>query len=80
MAENIKCAHHDLVDLHKLQPHPRNANVHPKEQIKLLSKLIDFQGQRLPIIVSKRSGFLAAGHGRLEALKLHRQKSRTSKV
>lgn len=48
--------------------HPRNANTHPDRQIELLAKIIDYQGQRAPIVVSKKSGFITKGHGRLEAL------------
>jgi hypothetical protein len=65
----INCEYKELVDVHKLVPHVRNANRHPQKQIDILAKLIDFQGWRLPIIVSKRSGFVVAGHGRLEAAK-----------
>lgn len=64
----IDCAHDELVELHKLIPHPRNANKHPDRQIELLAKIIDYQGQRSPIVVSKRSGFITKGHGRLLAL------------
>jgi DNA modification methylase len=66
---NFQCAHKELVDLHKLQPNPKNPNKHPEKQIKLLAKIIDYQGQRAPIVVSNRSGFITKGHGRLEALK-----------
>jgi hypothetical protein len=52
-----------------LTPHPRNPNTHSREQIERLAKLIEYQGFRHPIIVSKRSGFVVAGHGRLEAAK-----------
>jgi hypothetical protein len=65
----VNCEYSELLDTHKLVPHPRNANKHPERQIDILAKLIDFQGWRLPIIVSKRSGFVVAGHGRLEAAK-----------
>jgi ParB-like chromosome segregation protein Spo0J len=65
----INCAHHELVELHKLQPNPMNPNKHPARQIELLAKIIDYQGQRSPIVVSKRSGFITKGHGRLEAIK-----------
>lgn len=67
---NFKCAYTDTVELHKLVPHPKNPNKHPQDQIERLSKIIDYQGQRAPIVVSKRSGFITKGHGRLEALKL----------
>lgn len=66
---NIKCSHDELVDLIKIIPNPKNPNQHPPEQIDRLAKLIEFQGQRHPIIVSKRSGFVVVGHGRLEAIR-----------
>jgi DNA modification methylase len=34
----------------------------------MLSKIIKYQGQRAPIVVSNRSGFITKGHGRLMAL------------
>lgn len=49
--------------------HPKNPNRHDKEQIERLAKLITYQGWRLPIIVSKQSGYIVSGHGRLEAAK-----------
>lgn len=52
-----------------LKPNPKNRNKHPEDQIKRLMKLIEYQGFRQPIIVSTRSGFVVAGHGRLEAAK-----------
>jgi Fe-S-cluster formation regulator IscX/YfhJ len=64
----INCSHDELVDLHKIIPNPKNPNNHPENQIERLAKLIDYQGQRHPIIVSKRSGFVVAGHGRLAAI------------
>ena len=66
--ESFKCAHTEIVDLHKLQPNPKNPNKHPYRQIELLAKIIDYQGQRAPIVVSNRSGFITKGHGRLMAL------------
>ncbi len=65
----IDCTHDELVEPHKLVPHPKNPNTHSEDQIERLSKIIDYQGQRSPIIVSKQSGFIIAGHGRLEAMK-----------
>lgn len=64
---NIKCAYSDIADTWKLIPHPRNPNRHPPDQIERLAKLIEFQGWRHPIIVSRLSGFVVAGHARLEA-------------
>lgn len=64
----IKCAYSKLEELHKIVPNPKNTNVHPDKQIDLLTKIIDFQGQRSPIVISKRSGFVVKGHGRLLAI------------
>ncbi len=47
--------------------HPRNPNKHPAEQIRMLSNIIQHQGWRNPIVISARSGFVVAGHGRLAA-------------
>lgn len=66
----FNCAYTELVAIDKLVPNPKNPNKHPPEQIKRLAKIIDFQGQRSAIVVSKRSGFITKGHGRLDALKL----------
>lgn len=65
----INCSHDELVDITRLVPHPKNPNKHPKEQIERLAKVIDYQGQRSPIVVSKQTGFVIVGHGRLEAMK-----------
>lgn len=64
----IECAHDALVEPHKLVPHPKNPHKHTPEQIDRLAKIIDFQGQRSPITVSSKSGFIVAGHGRLQAM------------
>ncbi len=64
----IDCAHDSMVELTKLKANPKNPNKHPKRQIELLAKIINYQGQRAPIVVSNRSGFIVKGHGRLEAI------------
>jgi len=69
-SEKIKCEYTELVPLHKLVAHPKNPNEHPDEQIKRLSEIIDYQGMRSPIVVSKMSGFITKGHGRLAALRV----------
>jgi len=52
-----------------IKPNPRNRNIHPKEQIDRLGKLLLYQGWRHPVIISNLSGFIVAGHGRVEAAK-----------
>ena len=66
----VYCSYDKPVDLVDLVEHPSNPNKHGDKQIALLSKIIRNQGWRNPVIVSKRSGFIVAGHGRLAAAKL----------
>lgn len=63
----IYCAHDAMVATSVLEGNPRNPNRHPDEQIRLLAKIIVTQGWRAPITVSKRSGQIVRGHGRLLA-------------
>lgn len=63
----IECAYDALVDTAALIPNPRNPNTHPRRQIELLAKIIQYQGWRNPIVVSNRSGYIIKGHARLEA-------------
>lgn len=64
---DIKCSYAELVDLVALVENPRNPNKHPEKQIEMLAKIIQHTGFRHPVIVSKRSGFVVAGHGRILA-------------
>ena len=63
----INCTYSDLINPKKLVPHPKNPNQHPQRQIDILCSTITQVGFRRPIIVSERSGFVVAGHGRLLA-------------
>lgn len=65
----IKCSYKKLVPIQDLKPHPRNRNKHPKEQIDRLAKIVKYQGIRSPIKVSNLSGYITAGHGRLDVFK-----------
>lgn len=64
---DVKCEHSEQVDPKKLLDHPGNPNKHPSKQIELLAKSIQTYGWRHPIVVSKRSGYIVAGHGRKAA-------------
>ena len=66
----VHCKHTKMEDIVNLVPHPQNPNKHSDKQIALLAKVIRHTGWRSPILVSKKSGFIIAGHGRLEAAKL----------
>ena len=62
-----RCNYTRLEPIGEVVPNPRNPNTHPEEQVALLAKIIAYQGWRLPIVISKRSGFVVRGHGRLLA-------------
>lgn len=64
----------EWISIDQLKPHPKNRNQHSKEQVARLAQIIKYQGWRSPIIVSKLSGFIVAGHGRLEAAYKLKQK------
>jgi len=66
----VHCAFDDEMDVVDLVPNPRNPNRHDDRQIALLAKIIRSQGWRNPIVISERSGFIVAGHGRMEAARV----------
>ena len=66
----VFCCYDKMVDIAELIENPRNPNKHPEEQLKILAKVIKQNGWRQPITVSKLSGFIVKGHGRLQAAKL----------
>jgi ParB-like chromosome segregation protein Spo0J len=63
----VYCAHDKIIDIIEVVPNPRNPNKHPDSQIDLLARIIKAQGWRNPIVISKLSGFITKGHGRLLA-------------
>lgn len=56
-----------MADPTLLQANPRNTRRHPDFQIDVLVRIIAGNGWRNPIVVSKRSGLVTKGHGRLQA-------------
>lgn len=58
------CKYDQLIDPKTLKNHPKNRNKHGQDQIERLAELYEYQGIRHPIVVSKMSGFIVAGHGR----------------
>ncbi len=71
----IECLYDKLIPIEKLKPHPKNRNSHPQNQIKRLADILEYQGWRYPVKVSKQSGFVTSGHGRIEAARLKGWKS-----
>jgi hypothetical protein len=73
----VHCPFEKMVDPNKLVPHPANPATHSDAQVDKLAEIVrgtdtvEGHGIRQPIIVSKRSGYIVAGHcRRLAALKL----------
>lgn len=63
----VFCSYDELVDTEKIVGNPRNPNTHSKAQIEMLAKIIKATGWRNNITISRRSGFVVKGHGRLAA-------------
>ena len=66
----IRCKYTKKVPIEELVPNPRNPNTHPEDQVKLLAKIMEFQGWRSPVVVSNLSGYIVRGHGRLLAARI----------
>lgn len=60
----IHCKYDKLIDPKTLKDHPKNRNKHGQDQIERLAELYKYHEIRHPIIVSKLSGYIVAGHGR----------------
>ena len=67
----IKCAYKQLLDINdpKIIPNPDNPNDHTSDQVIQYAKILNYQGQRKPIIISNQSGFIVTGHGMFMAAK-----------
>lgn len=65
----IKCAYTGMVSVRRLKElfNDFNANEHPQDQIEELCEQFKFQGIRHPAVLSRRTGKIIAGHGRVLA-------------
>jgi len=63
----VFCSYTAMCDVEKFVENPRNDNRHRDEHVDLLAKVFSARGIRHPIIISKKSGFIVAGHLRLLA-------------
>lgn len=63
----INCLFDEMTSPKELKPHPKNRNKHPFDQIDRLANILLYQGFRYPIKVSKLSGYITSGHGRVLA-------------
>ena len=60
----IHCKNDELVNPKELKDNPQNRNKHGSDQVERLADIYKYQGIRHPVIVSKLSGKIVAGHGR----------------
>jgi ParB-like chromosome segregation protein Spo0J len=67
MAIEFNCVYDELIPADKLEPNPQNPNHHTSDQLEMLAGLISRHGWRSPVIVSKLTGRIVAGHGRHKA-------------
>lgn len=63
----IHCTYSELRAVGSLIHSPKNPKKHSAAQIKRLGKLLEFYGWRKPVVVSKQSGFIVTGHGKVMA-------------
>lgn len=67
----VRCNFDQMVPIRDLRLNPQNRNQHSRDQIKRLSEILKYQGWRYPVKVSKLSGMVVSGHGRIEAALLN---------
>lgn len=70
----VFCSFDKIAPLSELKPNPANPNTHGRKQLELLGDIIISTGWRAPITVSRRSGLITKGHGRLMAAQTKRLK------
>ena len=63
----VFCSFDEILDVAKVVGNPRNPNQHPKKQIEMLAGIIKATGWRANITISRLSGYVVKGHGRLAA-------------
>lgn len=63
----VFCTFDEILDIEKVVGNPKNPNQHPKKQVEMLARIIKATGWRANITISKLSGFVVKGHGRLAA-------------
>lgn len=66
----IRCQHTRTMPVDELlqRQHPRNNNRHPLAQIEAFARILQHQGIRRAIVISKQTGLIITGHGLLQTL------------
>lgn len=63
----VNCRYDKMINIANIKRNPHNPNKHSTEQITRLAIVIERNGWRNPLVVSKRSGYLVKGECRLLA-------------
>ena len=63
----VFCHFDEMVPVAEIRENPDNPNVHPDSQIAALAEVLRRNGWRSPVTVSRRSGLVVKGHGRIAA-------------
>lgn len=71
----VHCLYDQMVEIKDLKFHPKHRNKHPKEQIERLAKVLNYQGWRYAVKISKQTGTVTSGRGRVLAAKHNNWKS-----
>ncbi len=68
----VMCSYKQLMPISDIKKcfDPKNRNIHPKDQIERLAKILEYQGARYCAKISNQSGILRSGHGRVMAAEL----------
>lgn len=68
--EPTKYCSGEMVPTESIKSNPANPNIHPEDQLKVMGQVLARHGWREALVVSRRSGLLVKGHGRLQAAKM----------
>jgi hypothetical protein len=65
----VECAHDEMMSVEQLlsRRNPKNPNTHSASQVAAIAGVMEANGIRQAIVLSRRSGKIIKGHGRLEA-------------
>lgn len=66
----VECKFDEMVSTELLKTHPKNSRKHPRNQLILIRQIIEGNGWRNPIVVSRQSGYITKGHGRLATARM----------
>jgi DNA modification methylase len=64
----VLCKFDKMLPISEFKGFPNNPNIHSKEQIERLAKILEYQGIRAPVIISNLTGYCVKGHGTVKAI------------